>query len=417
MYSIEDIQMAQDVIVDQLRKRKYNEVTIDAYRGVYKRLISYMKDNKLLNYDESTVVDFVNDYSGTTLKSIYESAPGRAANKSMRPALLLLRYLNTGVVDTSMRKKIVPRVVPDAFLDEYTAFLEECRYRNYAKSTMLTFERFILSFLCYCNEKNVTSANDVDGVIVKGFLAPYYEGHSPKYLATIISSLRIFFSYLYSQQYCNKDCSMYLPISRVTRNAFVPSVWSSGDVKKLLESIDRNNPLGKRDYAMFLLAAKLGLRVSDIRGLNLSDLDWNRKLIRLTMQKTKYPIELPLLDDIGWAIIDYLKMGRPESKSPRLFIRHRAPYDSFGENEGFHRELNDYMKKVGIALPEGQHHGLHALRNTLARNMLENKTPVPVISEVLGHQNSETTSYYIKIDIEGMKRCMIDPEEVFLDDK
>ena len=126
---------------------------------------------------------------------------------------------------------------------------------------------------------------------------------------------------------------------------------------------------------------------------------------------------MPLLDDIGWAIIDYLKMGRPESKSPRLFIRHRAPYDSFGENEGFHRELNDYMKKVGIALPEGQHHGLHALRNTLARNMLENKTPVPVISEVLGHQNSETTSYYIKIDIEGMKRCMIDPEEVFLDDK
>ena len=88
------------------------------------------------------------------------------------------------------------------------------------------------------------------------------------------------------------------------------------------------------------------------------------------MQKTKNPLKLPLLDDIGWAIIDYLKNGRPETECDSVFIRHRAPYDSFGENECFHRELHRYMLKAGLKIPLNFHCGLHSLRITLAKNML-----------------------------------------------
>ena len=161
------------------------------------------------------------------------------------------------------------------------------------------------------------------------------------------------------------------------------------------------------------MIVRFGLRVSDIRRMKLSNLNWNRKTISIVMQKTGQPLELPLLDDVGWAIIDYMKNGRPQTQCDRLFIRHRAPFDAFGENESFYKELHRYMVAAAIEIPSYVHCGLHSLRSTLAKNMLEAKTPLPVISEVLGHQNINTTSIYLKIDIEGLRKCALDPEEVF----
>ena len=147
--------------------------------------------------------------------------------------------------------------------------------------------------------------------------------------------------------------------------------------------------------------------------MKLSSLNWNRKSIALNMMKTKQPIELPLLDDIGWAVIDYLKNGRPATSCDNLFVRHRPPFNAFGETENFHRSLHRYMVKAGLATAMNVRHGMHSLRSTLAKNMLEAQAPLPVISEILGHQNINTTSFYLKIDIEGLRKCALDPEEVF----
>jgi len=185
------------------------------------------------------------------------------------------------------------------------------------------------------------------------------------------------------------------------------------NIIKLLNAIDREDPKGKRDYALILMIVRLGLRISDIRSMKLSSLNWNRKTISLNMMKTKQPIELPLLDDIGWAIIDYLKNGRPATFSDNLFVRHRPPFTAFGETENFHKSLHRYMVKAGLLIPMNEHHGMHSLRSTLARNMLESQATLSVISQTLGHQNINTTSIYLKIDITGLRKCSLDPEEVF----
>ena len=211
----------------------------------------------------------------------------------------------------------------------------------------------------------------------------------------------------------DKDISKSLPKARITRNSFIPYSWKNEDVKKLLEAVDRGDPKGKRDYAILLLVVRLGLRISDVRWLKLYNLNWSRKIISLAMQKTKQPLKLPLLDDIGWVIIDYLKNGRPETKCDSIFVRHRAPYDSFGENEYFYQELHRYMIKAGLEIPLDFHCGLHSLRSTLARNMLEAKVALPIISDTLGHQSINTTSIYLKIDLNSLKKCALDPEEVF----
>ena len=266
-------------------------------------------------------------------------------------------------------------------------------------------------FLTFLDTCNVNCLKSINAGHITTFLWRY-GNCKPKYISTIIYVLRNYLTFLYSQGFIDKDISKFLPRVKVSRNAFIPYCWKREDVKKLLEAIDRGDKKGKRDYAILLLVVRLGLRVSDIRGLKFHNLNWSRKIISLTMCKTKQPHKLPLLDDIGWAIIDYLKNGRPQTKCDCVFVRHRAPYDSFGENESFYRELHRYMIKAGLEIPLDVHCGLHSLRSTLARNMLEAKAALPVISETLGHSSINTTSIYLKIDLDGLKKCALDPEEV-----
>ena len=232
-------------------------------------------------------------------------------------------------------------------------------------------------------------------------------------LALSYMSSESFFSFLYERGYIADDLIPMLPKVRTPRNASIPYVWSKDDIQKLLSAIDRDDPKGKRDYAILLIAIRLGLRIGDIRNLKKSSIDWNRKTINLKMVKTGQPIELPLLKDIGWAIIDYLQNGRPATNSECLFVRHKAPFNAFGGRNAFNKELHRYILKAGLNMPGDRWHGMHSLRSTLAGNMLEIKSPLPIISEALGHQSVNTTSIYLKIDIEGLRKCALDPEEVF----
>ncbi|KGP76763.1 hypothetical protein JT05_02990 [Desulfosporosinus sp. Tol-M] len=302
---------------------------------------------------------------------------------------------------------------PEGFNEEYLLFQESYEERHYAGSTIVSNNNILHKFLYFLNDENIKSSLDITPSEVTKFPGNYSTA-KPKYVSTILYVMRNYLFFLYQQAFTKEDLSKSLPRVRTMRNAFIPYSWNTEDVKKLLGAVDRADPKGKRDYAILLIVVRLGLRVSDLRGLRLSSLNWKRKTISISMQKTKRPLELPLLEDIGWAIIDYLKNGRPQTSSDRVFVRHRAPFDAFGENESFHRELHRYMVKAGLNIPLDVHCGLHSLRSTLARNMLESNATLPVISETLGHQNINTTSLHLKIDLSGLRRCALDPDEVSL---
>jgi len=272
-------------------------------------------------------------------------------------------------------------------------------------------QQYRQAIACFSTQKKIKSSDDITAFHLTKFLTSFTEC-KPRYVSTVLSVLRNYFTFLQDMNFTRTNLATSLPHVRVLRNAFIPHAWKTDDVRKLLVSIDRNSAKGKRDYAILLMVVHLGLRVSDIRNMRLSNLNWNKKTITLSVRKTGQALELPLLDDIGWSIIDYLKNGRPQTACNRVFIRHRAPFDSFGENQSFYSALHRYMKVAGIIPPAGVHCGLHSLRSTLARNMLEAQTPLPVISEVLGHTNINTTSIYLKIDLNGLRKCVLDPEEV-----
>lgn len=140
------------------------------------------------------------------------------------------------------------------------------------------------------------------------------------------------------------------------------------------------------------------------------NIKWEKNCIELVQFKTKQPLTLPLFEDVGNAVIDYLRNGRPESPVPNIFIRHRVPYSAFNENNRLHHMLNTYIYKAGIVVTPEKSHGMHTLRHSLATELLKKEVPLPVISEILGHQRVETTANYLRVDTEQLRNCTLSME-------
>lgn len=403
---------AISAIMESMRLRGTSPGSLKNFETAYNVFEQYLSDTDITEIDESLCLEYIYAKTGQRFERFECVISNNRVAYRMRPLLLLLRYLQDGQFLPDVRRTKPPFVCPACFKSEYEAFCEELVYRGYSKATVESNTQKVQLLIKFLVTQGITSVSDITIRHIENYLKTI-ENKAVKYVGTFLYVFRNFFSFLYERGYIADDLIPKLPKVRTPRNASIPYVWSKTDIQKLLGAIDRNDPKGKRDYAILLIAIRLGLRIGDIRSLKKSSIDWNRKTINLKMIKTGQTIELPLLKDIGWAIIDYLQNGRPATNSECLFVRHRAPFNAFGDRNAFSKELHRYILKAGLNMPGDRWHGMHSLRSTLAGNMLEIKSPLPIISEALGHQSVNTTSIYLKIDIEGLRKCALDPEEVF----
>lgn len=127
--------------------------------------------------------------------------------------------------------------------------------------------------------------------------------------------------------------------------------------------------------------------------------------------KTRETLSLPLTPELGWAVIDYLKYGRPKIDSPYLFVKHMAPFGTFSEGNHLNQIIKKYMALAHLPTLKKKR-GMHSLRHTMASVLLEKDTPLSTISDILGHIDTDSTAVYLKVDIKKLKECSLDFEEV-----
>jgi integrase len=216
----------------------------------------------------------------------------------------------------------------------------------------------------------------------------------------------MFCRFLYEQKYIDRNVEYVIGRNNFPKREKLPSVYDANEIKRIEETVDQSSAVGKRNYAMLLLATRLGLRCSDIAGLTLENLDWDRDLICLIHFKTKKVIELPLLSDVGKSIINYMKYGRPVSGLRQVFLSAHAPYRPVNRLI-INAEVSKTIKASGVDI-KGRKFGPHAMRHTLASQLLNNGTSLPVISETLGHSDTQTTMNYLRIDINNLMRCSLE---------
>lgn len=388
------------------------ESTVRSHQVVLDRFAVFLAGRGLEVANESVCIEFIANQTGVRLASLRESVKDRDVQAVRRPVVLMAEALAGRAVEVD--RSVIPAKdgCPVGFRPLRDDYLSSCRGRGNAEATVVTKDKVVSRFLAYLVEVGVGDLAALGVRDVSGFLLRQ-RGLRRKTIATMRSCLADFLAFLATAGVTPRSLADRLPPHRHVRHESEPHLWTAEEVRRVLAAIDRASATGKRDYAMILATARLGLRISDLRHLELGDLDWRGKQIRIVQHKTGRPLSLPLLDDVGWAIIDYIRGGRPETACPRVFVKHRHPFDAFGCASSVASRLSRHATRAGIAFGPDEVCGMHSLRGALAVAMIGNGAPMPVVSAVLGHASTDTTqAYYLRFDVERLRCCALDVEDL-----
>jgi integrase len=270
----------------------------------------------------------------------------------------------------------------------------------------------LIGFLAFLGAQGVTSPGDLHPALLSAFVAERARHVRPRSLATEMGGVRSFLRFLGMRGVVAADLVLQARALRFSKEHRLPPVWPPEAVEALLGAVDRSSSVGKRDYSILLLAARLGLRACDIRGLKLDDLQWGEARLNLTQSKTGRSLSLPLSEELGQALIDYLRHARPRSPHREVFLKVRPPYEPFGNTHALHAMVTATLRRAKISLPQGMPHGLHALRHTLATGLVKSGQPLESVAAILGHSSIESTRRYTHLDVEALRCVALDPEEV-----
>jgi site-specific recombinase XerD len=406
-----DVRAAAGRVLATLRAAQRSEGTIRHYQTVLDRFADFLAGRGLDSASDQACVDFIAGQTGTRLGKLREPVADRDVNAVRRPAVLMADALAGREIVIGRPVIEVKDGCPARFRPLRDDYLASCRARGNAEATLAAKDKAASRFLGYLDETG-TSVAALGVRDVSGFLLRQH-GLRRKTVAGLRSALADFLAFLASTGRAPQGLAGRLPPHRHLRHESEPHLWTAEEIRRVLTVIDRQSAVGKRDYAMILLTARLGLRVCDLRQLGLGDLDWRAKTLTVVQCKTGRPLRLPLLDDVGWAVIDYVRHGRPETACAKVFIKHCHPFGAFGGSSSVACRLSRYAARARIELPPGQVCGMHSLRGALAVAMIGNGAPMPVISAVLGHASTDTTqAYYLRFDVERLRCCALDVEDV-----
>ena len=383
-----------------LIEARYTQARIYTYNWLWKNgIIAYMEKHGLVDFDEEVgKACMLTFHDGGTVTFQH-----RDCVKSVDVLLNVLLHDNLG----SRLRKPVNHPLRGEIGEYALACLESLKDLGVSeKKTLPAYRKMVGNFIEFLYTQGITTPHGIDEEIVIRYIENR-EYRQREY----IGNTRRFLSYLYKSGHTDRDftCLLRSLGNKFKRNR-APSFYSPEEIRQLEESISRSSNVGKRNYAMVTLSSRVGLRVSDVANLSFGDIDWENNMIALIQYKTGNPLSLPLLPVIGNAIIDYLRHARPQSKSNKVFLSCRPPYGELTPG-AVHLAMATAFRDSGIEYKE-RHHGGHALRFSLAQRMLDKSTPIPVISETLGHTETDMTRTYVRIDLAHMMNCTLNVPKI-----
>lgn len=326
------------------------------------------------------------------------SLPPSSQRRFKRSVRILNTYLSTGSIP-----KHCPRVPTPPLPGEIGAAVEKLiEYKLSERCELTTIEhyrRILSAFITNLSHKGKHCLCDISEDDIVGFLK-IQDSNTSRF--TILRQFYQFLRKVYPEE---PNYGYVFEFAKPLKRDKLPSTYTAEEINKLETHIDRCGPIGKRTYAMVLLASRLGLRISDIVNLRFYNIDWDESVIRLVQHKTNKPIELPLIKIVGEAIVDYVKV-RPQCDADTVFVTHTKPFTPLNRS-GVGRLISEAFRQSGIDCSRRKH-GPHSLRFSLGERLLENHIGLPTISEALGHSGTDVTMTYLRIDMEHLRECMMD---------
>lgn len=380
--------------VEWMTQNHYSFSRIESLKSLWRNgIVPHLKNMGTDIYN----VDIGKQY----ITSIVSAGMGnRRFHEKIRSILILNEMLEDGMIYRSHKPKIESKLEGEIGVS-IEGLLDKLRSKRLKEATIQQYKIRLQSFMVYLQQKSVEKLEQIQENDVIKYIETYKSDKSH-----LVTALKAYFDFIEKRYGFNSSIADSLRQLKIRRPESLPFVFNKEDIAAIECSVLRESPRGKRDYAKVLLASRLGLRISDIANLRFENIDWDKNVVSIVQEKTGHRVELPLLIEVGNAIVDYLKYGRPSIDSRHIFISANAPYrpvTKFGIGDAIRRIIN----ASGVS-SRNKRVGAHSLRFSLATTLIKEGSTLPMVSQILGHTNSDSTRTYIRVDVDSLRQCCLD---------
>lgn len=271
--------------------------------------------------------------------------------------------------------------------------------RGLTTATVINYLPFIRSFLTQRFGEGPLFLQDLVSSDSSRFILRYADSMSIGRAKLMVTALRSFFRFLLQHGQIGVDLAASVPTVADWRQSTVPKYIPAEEIERLLASTDLGTSTGRRNFAVLLLLARLGLRAGEVVALELKDIDWRQGVIMIRGKGLLHD-RLPLVSEVGEALAAYLHADRPKSPTRRVFICMQAPYRGFAGPSTVTSIVRRALEKAGLHPPIK---GAHLLRHSLATGMLNHGASMAEVGELLRHRASDTTEIYAKVNLPGLR--------------
>jgi integrase/recombinase XerD len=391
--------LSVSALIAEIRKRllqtQHTPLSLQKFETVWRELEQFARAEQVSAFSRDVGATFLARRYGLVLGA--EPWPAARLDQTRLRAMEVLLDCQAHH-PVSIRRRGAPAAFQGPWASLMNAFVACEKRAGRAARTIAAHVLYLARFAPFLDAAGVPEPAALTPRVLTEFVSQTGRQYSRSTLYGTACVLRVFLRYLHQQGYTSRNLAGFVPPVAGTKKAHVPSSYPAADIARLLAAVDRANPKGRRDDAMLLLASRLGLRASDICRLTFASFQWDTNTLVITQCKTGQSLTLPLLAEVGTAVIDYRQYGRPAVEGPTVFLRHTAPVGPLTAAT-LHSIVSAYLTRAGIVVPPGKKHGPALLRQ---------ETPLPIIAAVLGHQDRCTTGTYLTIDLTQLRRLALE---------
>lgn len=381
--------LGNDTYKEQYQSTHFNPILVE-----YKRMGEDYYDEAVNDRIEKAYQSYLE--AGKFSKSTF--------NKRLRGLKILKEVIETG--NFKWRVKISnEEIVTNLFTESIEQYITTRKLTphnlDFEKKTLDRFSIFLIDNKIYIYQ-DITYEHIVSFIKLVSL-------NSPRTLDKVATALSKYMRKLFDEHLILKDISHLIKVKRV-KNGKVRKAADINDIAKILNIIDRNSSVGKRDYAIIVLACVTGIRAGDIINIKLSDIDWKNKEIVIIQGKNDSYLKLPLNNNACGALADYVLNGRPETKSDKLFIRSLAPFEGFHDGVSINNMLR--RRAIDAGVTAGGKNTIHGIRRMIATEMIKSNQSIYTVAQILGHQSIKPSRQYIDLDVEGLRKCTLSFDDI-----
>lgn len=388
----------QELMNFNLSEKSISNYTYDGFDAI----LRYCTQRGITKFSQAALEDFIANarsaYENHQLcRSVYQNARKAAA--------LLEEYHDTGELNWHYLPAWDTKVLTPLFSHAVDNYCEtNRRNRTLTDGTIATSKSAIRQFLFCVENMDIYNFSAITRRIINDcilILAPKY----PCGMKSCIPAIRSFLAFLHEKELTTDMLESAIPETSAPRRA-IRYGYAPDELEKMLLAADRTTTVGKRDYAMMLLAIQTGLRVIDISNLTFQSIDWRGSELHVVQHKTGKAICIPMEPEVGNALADYILNGRPECSCSFVFLSKEPPYRKL-HNRSASCIARRYMQKCGIDCEKIPRRGFHSFRRSFGARLLQSEIPLEMISEMLGHSNIDSSKPYVAVDEARLRSCAI----------